>query len=99
MNWNIVEGNWRYIDWHAAEGNWKQFRPRVKSYWKQLTEDHLDAIAGNRDRLAAKIKVAYGVTRDEVENQIKTFERRNENYHPLPMVKSSTREVLLQVVK
>ena len=85
MNWNIVEGNWRYIDWRAAEGNWKQFRPRVKNYWKQLTEDHLDAIAGNRDKLAAKIKAAYGVTGDEVENQIKTFERRNEHYHPAPV--------------
>ena len=84
MNWNIVEGNWRYIDWDVAEGNWKQFRPRVKNYWKKLSEDHLDEIAGDPALLAAEVQAAYGVTGDEADNQIKTFEKRNEHYHPTP---------------
>jgi uncharacterized protein YjbJ (UPF0337 family) len=35
-------------------------------------------IAGRRARLASKIKEAYGVTGDEAERQIKSFEARNQ---------------------
>jgi uncharacterized protein YjbJ (UPF0337 family) len=40
-------------------------------------------IAGGRARLAGKIREAYGVTGDEAERQIKSFEARNE--HPRPV--------------
>jgi len=67
MNWNIVEGNW------------KQFKGKVKAQWGKLTNDHLDVIAGNRDQLAGKIQEAYGITKDETEQQIKHFEELNKH--------------------
>lgn len=70
MNWNIVEGNW------------KQFKGRVTARWGKLTDDHLDVIAGKRDVLAGKIQETYGITRDEVEEQIKIFEDHNKDYYP-----------------
>jgi len=70
MNWNIVEGNW------------KQFKGLVTARWGKLTDDHLDVIAGKRDVLAGKIQESYGITKDEVEEQIKSFEERNKDYQP-----------------
>ena len=62
------------MDWNIVEGNWKQFKGKVKAQWGKLTDDHLDVIAGNRDQLAGKIQEAYGITKDEAEQQIKDFE-------------------------
>ena len=70
MNWNIVEGNW------------KQFKGKVKAQWGKLTDDHLDEIAGKRVELAGKIEEAYGITKDEVEQQIKRFEELNKDDPP-----------------
>lgn len=65
MNWNIVKGTW------------KQFRGEVRAHWGELTDDHLDIIAGRRNVLAGKIQETYGITRDEAEQQIKRFEQRD----------------------
>ena len=70
------------MDWNIVEGNWKQFKGKVKAQWGKLSDDHLDVIAGKRDQLAGKIQESYGVTKDEVEKQIKDFEARNKDNRP-----------------
>ena len=72
------------MNWDIVEGNWKQFKGTVKSQWGKLTDDHLDVIAGKRDSLAGKIQEAYGVTKDEAEEQITRFEEPNKNCTPRP---------------
>jgi uncharacterized protein YjbJ (UPF0337 family) len=67
------------MNWDIVAGNWKQFRGKVKAQWGKLTDDHLDVIAGKRVELAGKIQEAYGLTKDEVEKQIKDFEERNKD--------------------
>ena len=67
------------MNWDIVAGNWKQFRGKVKAQWGKLTDDHLDVIAGKRVELAGKIQDAYGLTKDEVEQQIKDFEARNQD--------------------
>ncbi|NVK41005.1 MAG: CsbD family protein [Oceanospirillaceae bacterium] len=62
------------MNWDIVEGNWKQFKGKVKAQWGKLTDDHLDEIAGKRDELAGRIQEAYGVSKDEVEEQIRRFE-------------------------
>lgn len=63
------------MNWDIVEGNWKQFKGKIKTRWGKLTDDHLDVIAGKRAHLAGKIQEAYGVTQDEAERQIRSFER------------------------
>lgn len=63
------------MNWDIVKGNWKQFRGEVRAQWGELTDDHLDVIAGKRSVLAGKIQEAYGVTQDEAEQQIKRFEQ------------------------
>jgi hypothetical protein len=48
-----------------------------------LTSCQLDLIAGRRVRLANKIEEAYGITGDEAERQVRSFELRN--LHPRPV--------------
>lgn len=67
------------MNWDIAEGNWKQFKGKVKTRWGKLTDDHLDVIAGKRIELAGKIQEVYGITKDEAEKQIKSFEKLNED--------------------
>ncbi len=70
------------MDWNIVEGNWKQVKGQVKAQWGKLTDDHLDVIAGKRDQLAGKIQEAYGITKDEAEQQIKDFEQNSKDNHP-----------------
>ncbi|HSD39080.1 MAG TPA: CsbD family protein [Rhodocyclaceae bacterium] len=62
------------MNWDIIEGNWKQYKGKVKAQWGKLTDDHLDVIAGRRTELAGKIQEAYGVSRDDAEKQISSFE-------------------------
>jgi uncharacterized protein YjbJ (UPF0337 family) len=66
------------MDWKFAEANWQQFRCEVLANWGRLTSVHLDVIAGRRASLSNEIKEAYGVTDQEAERQIKSFEARNQ---------------------
>ncbi|MBW6493158.1 MAG: CsbD family protein [Burkholderiaceae bacterium] len=70
------------MNWDIVEGNWKQFKGKVKAQWGKLTDDHLDVIGGKRDQLSGKIQETYGITKDQAETQIKTFEESNKDYRP-----------------
>jgi len=72
MNWDIIEGNWR------------QFKGKVEGRWGKLTDDHLNIIAGKRDQLIGKIQEIYGLTKDEAESQMKSFENLHKDYKPNP---------------
>jgi uncharacterized protein YjbJ (UPF0337 family) len=71
------------MDWNFVEATWQRFTGEVHANWGRLTPAQLDFIAGSRTRLANRIKEAYGVTGDEAEKQIKSFEARNQ--HPRPV--------------
>jgi uncharacterized protein YjbJ (UPF0337 family) len=62
------------MNWALIEGNWIQFQGYVRERWDRLTDDHIDTIAGKRDRLAGTIQNAYGITKAQAELQVKTFE-------------------------
>jgi uncharacterized protein YjbJ (UPF0337 family) len=70
------------MNWDIVEGNWKQFQGRIQARWASLTNDQLDVISGKRTELAGKIQESYGVSKEEVEEQIKLFEKQNEDFKP-----------------
>lgn len=73
------------MDWKFVEASWLHLRDEVHAQWGRLTSAHLDLIAGDRARLASKIEEAYGVTSNEAERQIKSFEARNQHPRPLSL--------------
>lgn len=54
-------------------GKWKQIRGEVREQWGQLTDDELDQIAGQRDKLVGKIQEKYGRTREQAEEEVDDF--------------------------
>jgi uncharacterized protein YjbJ (UPF0337 family) len=66
------------MNWDRIEGNWKQLKGHVRATWGRLTDDQLDQIGGQRDKLAGSLQDSYGIAKDEAEKQIKDFEARCE---------------------
>jgi uncharacterized protein YjbJ (UPF0337 family) len=54
----------------VIEGKWKQLRGEVKKWWGQLTDDDLDTVAGNRDKLIGKLQERYGYAKERAEEEI-----------------------------
>jgi uncharacterized protein YjbJ (UPF0337 family) len=51
-------------------GRWKQLRGRAKEWWGKVTDDELDQIEGQRDKLAGLLQVKYGYTKEQAEQEI-----------------------------
>ncbi len=64
------------MNWDQIEGNWKQFKGSAREQWGKLTEDDLDVIAGNREKLAGKIQERYGIAREAADRQIDQYRSR-----------------------
>lgn len=58
------------MNWDRIEGNWKQLKGNVQEQWGKLTDDQLDVISGQRERMAGKIQELYGISKHEAEKQI-----------------------------
>lgn len=61
------------MNWDQAKGQWKQLKGSARKQWGKLTDDDLDVIAGERERLAGVIQERYGITREEAERQIASW--------------------------
>ncbi len=57
------------------EGKWKQVKGDVQKRWGKLTNDSLDEIDGDREKLIGKIQENYGIARDEAEKQINEWNK------------------------
>jgi uncharacterized protein YjbJ (UPF0337 family) len=65
------------MNWDKTGGNWKQAKGKIKEQWAKLTDDHLEAISGKRDRLVGKVQECYGIHKDVAEQQVKDWEAIN----------------------
>lgn len=65
------------MNWDQIQGQWKQFTGNVQTQWGKLTNDDIDVIEGDRQRLAGKIQERYGVEKEEAENQIDDWLNRH----------------------
>lgn len=59
----------------TLKGQWKQVRGKVKQQWGRLTNDDLDVIDGQHEQLVGRIQEVYGKQRDEVEREVRQFEK------------------------
>ena len=70
------------MNWERIEGNWKQFKGNVKLQWGRLTDDQLEVISGKRDLLAGKVQEMYGVTKEDAEKQLATWQEMQKENTP-----------------
>jgi uncharacterized protein YjbJ (UPF0337 family) len=62
------------MNWDTASGNWKQLKGKVKAKWGKLTDDDLTYIDGKRDQLVGRVQERYGIAKDQVERDLRTWE-------------------------
>jgi uncharacterized protein YjbJ (UPF0337 family) len=51
-------------------GKWKQMKGQVKQWWGDLTDDDLDRIEGDRDKMIGLLQEKYGWTKDRAETEV-----------------------------
>lgn len=59
----------------TLKGKWHQVSGRVKKQWGKLTDDDIQQIDGDSERLYGKLQERYGISRDEAEKRYREFER------------------------
>jgi len=61
------------MNWDQMEGKWKQAKGAVKQKWGKLTDDDLDVIAGQKDKLVGRIQERYGIAKDAAEKEVNSW--------------------------
>ena len=56
------------------EGNWEQLKGSIKKQWGKLTDDHMDEIKGDKQKLAGRIQELYGIKREEAQKKVDDWE-------------------------
>ena len=58
---------------NILQGKWKQLRGEIRERWGELTNDDLDQIVGQTEKLAGVLQERYGYTQMEADRQIQEF--------------------------
>jgi len=58
---------------NILEGNWKQMRGQAKIWWGKLTDDDLEKVDGNLDKLLGVLQEKYGYTQEQAREE---YEKR-----------------------
>lgn len=56
------------------EGKWKQIKGSIQKKWGKITDDELDEIDGDREKLLGRLQENYGMVREDAEGMLKEFE-------------------------
>jgi uncharacterized protein YjbJ (UPF0337 family) len=52
------------------QGKWEQLKGEVLVKWGKLTNDDLDQVKGQREKLVGKLRERYGLERDRAEREV-----------------------------
>ena len=68
------------------QGKWHQMKGAVKAQWGKLTNDDIDEIDGNMERLVGIVQERYGYARDRAAKEVDEFRRRQAMAEGTPSV-------------
>ena len=66
------------MDNRTLKGEWNQLKNTVKQKWADLTDDDLNHIEGDRDRLVGRVQERYGHSRADAERDVDEWRRENQ---------------------
>lgn len=55
------------------KGKWMQIKGEVKSQWGKLTDDDLDRVEGDTEKLVGKVQERYGYAREDAKREVDAF--------------------------
>lgn len=61
------------MNWDELMGNWNQVKGELKEQWSRLTDDDLEMIEGEEDKLIGRLQKRYGILKDEAEMELNDF--------------------------
>ncbi len=61
----------------VIQGKWKQMSGSVKKFFGKLTDDDLQQVDGNSEKILGKLQERYGYTREQAESEWKKFSTQN----------------------
>ena len=57
------------------QGKWEQIKGQAKIQWGKLTDDDLDQVEGNAQKLAGRIQERYGYEKERAQREVDAFFR------------------------
>jgi uncharacterized protein YjbJ (UPF0337 family) len=60
----------------VLKGKWMQLKGEVRTQWGKLTNDDLDQIEGNTEKLVGKLQERYGYARERAQEEYDRFIKR-----------------------
>ena len=55
------------------EGKWNQIKGEAKQRWGRFTDDEIDVIDGDYDKLVGKIQERYAKSKDEAKREVDSW--------------------------
>jgi uncharacterized protein YjbJ (UPF0337 family) len=60
----------------VLKGKWMQLKGEVRTQWGKLTNDDVDQIEGNGEKLMGKLQERYGYARERAQEEYDRFVKR-----------------------
>jgi uncharacterized protein YjbJ (UPF0337 family) len=70
------------MEWDRIEANWQHFKVIARVRWNRISADQFDVIGGQRERLAAQITEAYGVSAAMAQMQLESWQGQQNDAPP-----------------
>ncbi|MBI2816492.1 MAG: CsbD family protein [Acidobacteria bacterium] len=61
------------MNWDEIQGKWNQMKGTVREKWGKLTDDDLERIAGNKDKLVGVLQERYGWEKERAQREYDTW--------------------------
>lgn len=66
------------MDINSFKGRWHELKGNVKKQWGRLTDNEIDQMEGDAERMIGSLQKTYGYTRDEARRQVNDFLNRHQ---------------------
>ena len=67
------------------QGKWEQMKGSVKTQWGKLTDDDVEQINGNLEKLIGLVQERYGYLRQQAAREVDEFRRQQVERHEAEM--------------
>jgi len=58
------------------QGKWRQLKGEARTQWGKLTDDDLDQVQGQAEKLVGLVQERYGYNRDQAQREVDTWVER-----------------------